>query len=856
MKNKYKLFNKEKKIYNYWKKNNLFKPKIKTKKKNFSIIMPPPNITGNLHIGHAFQQTIIDFIVRYNKLNNKNVIWLMGTDHAGIATQILVENYIKKKKNKKKIKIINEIWKWKKKYEKKINKQTESMGSLVDWSRTCFSLNKKFTYAVKTAFIKLYNNNLIYKKKKIINWDIKLQKVVSNLEINIKKKKIKKFYIKFKLFKINKYIIIKIKEPEKILGITYILTNNINNKYINKYLINPITNKLIKIIYYNFSKKKNKYKAIIPGHNKKHYNLSQKKKLNIINIYNKKGIINKCIIYTYKFIKIKVINFNKLKFKKKINYLLVRKKIINLFKKKKIIYKIKKEINSIKLSNKSNSIILNILIDQWYLKTSILSKNSIEIIKNNKINFYPKKYKKLFYSWINNTKDWCISRQIYWGHKIPIWYDLKNKKEYVGYNIKDIKKKYSNVNTEKLIQDKNVLDTWFSSSLWTFASLGWPKKTKEFNLFHPISLVISGFDIMFFWIIKMIIMTSYLIKNKNKPQIPFKKVFITGLIKDENGKKMSKSLGNVINLSDLIKGITLKKLIKKRTKNLLKENNINSIIKNTKKYFPNGIKKNNIDTIRFTLFSMITTTLNINFNLNKLIYGYNFCNKLWNVSFLILNNMINIKKNINKFKKKIKINKLNLIEKWIIYKFNKLFKNYKNNIKLFKLNLIHNLIFNFLKKNFCNWYIEIIKLIDLNIYNKNFLFIIFKKILIIYHPITPYITEYIWLKFNNNSILNERINKFKININNLYYYKKIFDIFKNIIILIRKIKKKINKIFILNIKNLNIKKIIKNNINIFNIINIKKVYFGKKKNFLKLSNKNKFSKIILIKKNIYISYFL
>ncbi len=856
MKNNYKYFNKEKKIYNFWQKKKLFKVKLNNnKKKNFSIIMPPPNITGNLHIGHAFQQTIIDFIVRYNKMRNKNTLWIMGTDHAGIATQILVENYIKKKK--KNCNIISEIWKWKKKYESKIYKQTKLIGSLVDWSKTCFSLDKKFTYAVKTAFIKLYNNKLIYKKKKIVNWDTKIKTVISDLEINKKKKIIKKYFIKFKIFKENKYIKIPFSEPEKILGISIITTNIKNNKFINKYAINPITNKLIKIYYINSKKKKNIYKAIIPAHNKKHYYLSKKKKINIINIYNKDGTINKGIIYTYKNKRIKYLNFYKLKIKKKINYLLLRKKIINYLKKNKKINKIKYKKIIIKYSNKTNSIIIPIITNQWYLKTNLLIKNTKKIIKKNKITIYPKKYKKLFYSWIKKSKDWCISRQIYWGHKIPIWYDLNTKKKYVGYNLNYIKKKYKNINCKNLIQDKNVLDTWFSSSIWTFASLGWPNENKKIKLFHPLNLIVSGFDIIFFWIIRMIMMTSYLIKKNNKLEIPFKKIFITGLIKDENGKKMSKSLGNVINLHDLIKGISLKKLIKKRTKNLIKENKIKNIIKNTKKFFPNGIRKNNIDTIRFTLISIINNTLSINFNINKLIYGYNYCNKLWNISILILN-YIKLKNKKKISIKNINKNKLLLIEKWILYKFNNLIYKYNKNIKLLKINLIPNILFKFLKNNFCNWYIEIIKLFKINLNNKIIIFYLFKNLLKISHPIIPFITEYIWKKFNNSSILKKKIIKnIKLKINNNKKNIYIFNIYKKIIKLIRKIKKikKINfrKLFILNI-NLEKKKIFLENKKIFKLVNIKKIIYCKIKNFKKINKKKKYNKPILIKKNIYISY--
>ncbi len=849
MNKKYNLFNKEKKIYNYWKNKGFFNPKNKNNKKNFSIIMPPPNITGNLHIGHAFQQTIIDIIVRYNKMKNKNILWLMGTDHAGIITQILVENYLKKKNiNISKKNIIKELWKWKKKYEKKINKQTELIGSSIFWKKTYFSLDKNFNYSVKKAFIKLYNNNLIYKKKKIINWDKKIKNSLSNLEINIKKKIVKNYFIKFKIFKKNKYIILKTTKPEKILSITAIIINNI--KYKNKFVINPITNKLIKLIF-NKKINKNKNIKILPNYYNKDLNFVKKNKLNIIDIFNKNGFIKKIKLYNYKKKKTKYLKFKNLKWIKKKYYLIVRKNIINFLKKKKIIKKIKNKYSKIKYSNKTNCIILPILTNQWYIKTSILSKKAIKYIKNEKILIFPKKYKKLFLYWINNTKDWCISRQIYWGHRIPIWYD-KKKNQYAGYNVNYIKKKYPNIKNEKLKQDKNILDTWFSSSLWSFTLLGWPNKKNILNKFYPLNLIVSGFDIIFFWICKMIIMSLYLIKKNNIPQIPFKKIFITGLIRDENGKKMSKSLGNVIEIKDLIYGISLKKLIKKRIKNLIKNKKINKIIKNTKKFFPKGIKPNRIDTIRFYLTSIYTSTLKINFNNNKLIHSYNYCNKLWNICIYIFKI---IKINKNYIKKKININKLFLIEKWILYKFNKLIINFKKNIKLFKFNLLCKNIFKFLKNYFCDWYIESNKLKLINKHNKLFLKYIINNFLKISHIITPFITEYIWKKNYKNSILNKKFPNIKYKLNNFKIYNSIFKIFKKIICFLRnfiKIKKikKINILFILNL-NLNYKNILIKNKYLFKIININNIFYFNKKNFLYIY---KNIKPIIIINNIYIFF--
>ncbi len=873
----------EKKIYLMWEKNKCFKANYK-KKKRFSIIMPPPNITGSLHIGHAFQQTIMDVIIRFKKMSGYNTLWITGTDHAGISTQIIVEKNIKTKKieNISKKNIIKNIWKWNKKYTYKINKQIKLLGNSIDWDKKNFSLDEKFSYAVKKIFISLYKKKLIYKKKKIVNWDKKLKTVISDLEINKKKIQKKNYYIKYYLLNKNKkikYLLIPTTNPETILGNTAIAVNPYDKRYknlINEYVINPINQNHIKIIsdsYVNPLKGTGCIK-ITPAHNVNDYKLAKKHKLNIINILNKDGSLKKkFILYNYLGKKIKNNNIN---LKPPYNLLnidieKVKKKIVFILLKKKLIKKIKNKNKKILYSNKSNSLIIFLLTNQWYLKIKNLAKKSINVVKKNKIDFIPKKYKKIYLKWMYNIKDWCISRQIYWGHKIPIWYDKKNKKIYTGFNKKEIYKKYKLNKNIILKRDKNVLDTWFSSSIWTFTSLGWPKKTIEFNTFHPINLVVSGFDIIFFWISRMIMITLYSIKKKNISQIPFYKIFITGLIRDENGKKMSKSIGNVINPIDIINGISLKNLIKKRTKNLIKTNNIKEIYKNTKRYFPNGIKAYGIDTLRFTLASIATHNIKINFNINSLSNNYNFCNKLWNACrYIIL--IFKKNKNINK---NCKNKKYSLINLWITIKINILIKKFKKNINKFRLDLLCKSLFKFIKHEFCDWYLEFIKICikNKNIINLNLIFSILLKttisILKIVHPITPFITEYLWgkiKKFKKNKKKHTLLIKQKFPIYKKFqkkYHKKIYviNIIKKIIYFFRKLNlkysKKYNKKYTITliIFNISLKKkyILLKNYFLFKNKNINKIFVLCKKN-----NKNKhiflnFKKTLLIK-NIYLYY--
>ncbi len=854
MDKKYNINKNIKKIYNLWQKKK-FLP-FKKNKKYFSIIMPPPNITGKLHIGHAFQQIIMDVINRYKKMKGRNTLWIMGTDHAGIATQIIIENYTKTKNIKK---LIKKTWKWKEKYEKKIFYQTKILGSLVDWNKTFFSLDKNFSYAVKKAFIKLYKENLIYKSFKIVYWEPKTKKIISDLEIEKKKKKINLWYIKYPLInnKKNKHITIATTKPETITGDVALAVHPKNKKYkkyINKYVLNPINNNILKIIPDDSIKlfKGTGCIKITPAHSVKDFEIAQKNKLNIINILNTNGTIKlKSKIFNYKGEKIKstfnlknppeIINLNIKEAKKKIINILKKKKLL----KKKITYK-----SNIRYSIKNNNKVEPLLTTQWYLKTSILALKTIKIIKKNKIIFYPKKYKNICITWIKNMKDWCISRQIWWGHKIPIWYDEKHN-IYLGLNKKYIKKKY---NVKKITQDKNILDTWFSSSLWPLVTSGWPKK--KLKIFYPINLVVSGFDIIFFWITRMIIMSLYFTKK-----IPFKKIFITGLIRDENGIKMSKSIGNVIDPIDLIKGITLKKLIKKRTKNLIKKKSINIIIKNTKKKFPQGIKEYGIDALRFMLANISTPNIKINLDFEKINNSYYLCNKIWNSCRYIY---INInKKNILIQKKKIKnFLKLSLINKWILNHINILTHQYKKYTSKCRIDLLCKKIYFFIKYKFCDWYIEFNK-----IKLSKYILLIMENILKLIHPIIPFTTELIWLKFKKiknfpfnkkKLIIEKKFPKYNFNINKKdKTINKIIDI----ITYIRNIKYKLKNKNIINlyITNLSLvdKLLLYQNRYLFKILHfLNKIYFFYKikiinKNFINLNLLNLKTKLPF---NLYIKY--
>ncbi|WP_343192444.1 valine--tRNA ligase [Buchnera aphidicola (Taiwanaphis decaspermi)] len=847
-------FNKiEKKIYKKWEKLGLFKANYKKYKENFCIILPPPNITGSLHMGHAFQHTIIDVLLRYNRMLGKNTFCQSGVDHAGIATQLVVEDYLIKTTGKNKNSYSNQyfikkIWEWKEKFEDNIISQMKKIGLSADWNKKRFTLDKKMIFAVKKAFIDLYDKKLIFKKKKIVNWDSKLKTVISDIEVINKSITIKKFYIKYFLYnskKVSKlkYLLVSTTRPETIFGDTALAVNPKDlryKKFIGKKVISPILNKIIPVIeddHVDMNQDTGCLK-ITPAHDFNDYTIGVKHKLNMINIFTLDGkIINKPLIYNSDGIFIKYDNDISPEFCN-IDRLESRKKVINYLKENKLIVKIKKCISNIPINERSGSIIEPMLTDQWYLNIKKMSESAIKIVKEKKISFIPKNYKNMYFSWMKKVEDWCISRQLYWGHRIPIWYD-DEKKIYAGLNEKDVRKKYSISKEKKLFQESDVLDTWFSSSLWAFASLGWPKKTKRLINFFPSNILVCGFDIIFFWIAKMIMLTIHFMSNNNKIKIPFKKIYITGLIKDFNGKKMSKSKGNVIDPIDIINGTSLKKLVKKRTFNINNPVLVKKILYDTKKRFPNGIKPFGADALRFTFTSISFTGRDINWDMNRL-QGYkNFCNKLWNASRFIFSKL-KCKNNKKKSKKNI-----SLLDKWIICCMKKTINIYCNSLEKHRFDISSNVIYDFVWNQFCDWYIEFVKF-DINkklyFFNnyKYVLFKILKNIIKILHPIIPFITEKIWQKINkiqnlkNSSIMLEKIPKYKINIKKYYLLNNKVNFLKEIIIFVRKtrIDYNINKKDILKIifnfqNNISFKYIIiqfKNYLKKF--LNIKKIFFA------------------------------
>jgi len=686
----------ESEIYKYWEKNNFFKPK-KNKKKHFSIVIPPPNVTGSLHMGHALNNSLQDLLVRYYRMNGYETLWQPGTDHAGIATQALVEKKLLNeginKNNLGRESFIKEVWKWKKESGDIIINQLKKLGCSCDWSRNRFTMDKDLSKAVIKTFIQLYKEKLIYKDTKLVNWDTSLETAISDLEVEQREVQSNLYYIKYKVIDDNSFITIATTRPETMLGDTAVAVNPKDDRYkklIGKKVLIPIIQREVKIIadtYVSVDQGSGALK-VTPAHDFNDFELGKKHKLPLINIFEKNGSINKNAPDDF-------IGMDRFE---------ARKEIIKRLKEKNFLDKIENINNVVPYGDRSNTIIEPLLTEQWFANAKFLAKQAIKNVKNKKTNFFPENWSKTYFQWMNNIEPWCISRQLWWGHRIPAWYS-EDKKIFVAENLKEAKKQAKKFYKKdiELKRDEDVLDTWFSSALWPFATFGWPVKTYELKRFYPTSVLVTGFDIIFFWVARMMMMGNHLIKKT-----PFSKVYVHALVRDEKGQKMSKSKGNVIDPLDLI-------------------------------------NKYGADSLRFTLISMAAPGRDVKLSEDR-VKGYrNFLNKIWNSNKFSKINKCNFNKNSN-------IKKINLdVNKWIYFELIKTTNISKKHIENFRFDEAAKIIYQFVWHSYCDWYIEFLKPVfdskdKKNIKEaRNFAGFIQSSILVMLHPFIPFFTDKVWL---------------------------------------------------------------------------------------------------------------
>jgi len=750
----------EQSLYQDWEQKGYFKPSGQGVP--YSIMIPPPNVTGSLHMGHAFQDTIMDTLTRFKRMQGNNTLWQVGTDHAGIATQMLVERKLHAEEGKTRHDLgredfINKIWEWKNESGGTITKQLRRLGASVDWDRERFTMDDGLSEAVKEVFVRLHKENLIYRGKRLVNWDPKLHTAISDLEVENKDKQGHMWNLRYPLADGVKtqdgkdYIVVATTRPETMLGDSGVAVNPDDERYtdlIGKDILLPIVNRRITIVADEHADKDKGTGCvkITPAHDFNDNEVGKRHKMPMINIFDKDAaILTQGETYTFDGKELELDAPIPARFHG-LDRFAARKAIVAEFEELGLLEKIEDHGLTVPYGDRSGVVIEPLLTDQWYVRVAPLAEPAKDAVKNGDIQFVPKQYENMYFSWMNDVQDWCISRQLWWGHRIPAWYDSEGN-VYVGRDEAEVRRDNNIADSVALSQDEDVLDTWFSSALWTFSTQGWPENTNDLKTFHPSDVLVTGFDIIFFWVARMIMMTLHFIKDENgKPQVPFKTVYVTGLIRDDNGDKMSKSKGNVLDPLDMIDGIELENLVQKRTGNMMQPKLAAKIEKDTRKVFANGIEAHGTDALRFTLAAMASTGRDINWDMNRLEGYRNFCNKLWNASRYVLMNTEEQDCGFANDAQK----EYSLADRWILGQYEATVKTYTEHLDNYRFDLAANTLYEFTWNQFCDWYLELTKPVLFKGSEaqqrgtRNTLITVLESLLRLMHPMMPYITETIW----------------------------------------------------------------------------------------------------------------
>ncbi|MBZ2399418.1 valine--tRNA ligase [Erwinia amylovora] len=752
----------EQPLYEHWEQQGYFKPHGNTSEESFCIMIPPPNVTGSLHMGHAFQQTIMDTMIRYQRMQGKNTLWQAGTDHAGIATQMVVERKIAAEEGKTRQDygrdaFIEKIWQWKAESGGTITRQMRRLGNSVDWERERFTMDDGLSNAVKEVFVRLHKENLIYRGKRLVNWDPKLRTAISDLEVENRESKGSMWHIRYPLADGVKtadgkdYLVVATTRPETVLGDTGVAVNPEDPRYkdlIGKFLVLPLVDRRIPIVGDEHAdrEKGTGCVKITPAHDFNDYEVGRRHRLPMINILTFDGDIrDSAQVYDTNGEESDVFAPTIPAEFRGLERFAARKAVVAAVDALGLLDEIKPHDLTVPYGDRGGVVIEPMLTDQWYVRTAPLAKVAVEAVEQGEIQFVPKQYENMYFSWMRDIQDWCISRQLWWGHRIPAWYDAAGN-VYVARSEEEARAENNLAADVVLTQDEDVLDTWFSSGLWTFSTLGWPENTAALRTFHPTSVLVSGFDIIFFWIARMIMLTMHFIKDENgKPQVPFKTVYMTGLIRDDEGQKMSKSKGNVIDPLDMVDGISLEDLLEKRTGNMMQPQLAEKIRKRTEKQFPNGIEPHGTDALRFTLAALASTGRDINWDMKRLEGYRNFCNKLWNASRFVLMNTEDHDCGFNGGELA-----LSLADRWILAEFNRTVKAYREALDSYRFDIAANILYEFTWNQFCDWYLELAKPVmnggsEAHLRGtRNMLVNVLEALLRLAHPIIPFITETIW----------------------------------------------------------------------------------------------------------------
>lgn len=737
----------ENKWYPIWENAGYFKPTFKDGAPNYCIQLPPPNVTGTLHMGHGFQQTLMDILIRYHRMKGYNTLWQVGTDHAGIATQIVVERQLDAKNISRhdlgREEFIKRVWEWKDISGNTITGQMRRLGASADWSREQFTMNDTLSNTVLEVFVKLHEKGYIYRGKRLVNWDVKLQTAVSDLEVLSVEENGSMWHIRYSVKDSNEYVVVATTRPETMLGDVAVAVNPDDERYrhlIGKKLILPLVDREIPVIADDYVDKEfgTGCVKITPAHDFNDYEMGKRHNLEMINIMTLDGNINDNAPIEYQ----------------GLERFLARKQIVKDLEEQGFLVEIKPHKLMVPRGDRTNVVIEPLLTDQWFMHMDKLAKDGLELVNSGQVNFVPDNWTTIYNQWLENIQDWCISRQLWWGHRIPAYYD-DDGNIYVAKTVEEATKKAGG---KTLRQDNDVLDTWFSSSLWCFSNLGWPNETAELKAFLPSSVLITGFDIIFFWVARMIMLTT-----EFTGLVPFKEVYVTGLILDASGQKMSKSKGNTIDPLDLIDGITIDKLVEKRTFGLMNPKQAETITKNTKKDYPNGFQAFGADALRYTFASIATNNREIRFDVRKIESSRNFCNKIFNATKFVLMSLDNHLGSKKLDITKVKLLQHNFVDSWILSSLENLIVELEIAYKTYRFDLASQKLYEFVWNEFCDWYLELAK-VNLATNDENakecsltVLLAVMDAILKLLHPSIPFLTEELWQAVKARITVDESI---------------------------------------------------------------------------------------------------